>query len=72
MSNVETHDWVLDPSEKAGGVMKCSREGCEVRRVPLGGIWQRKKRAPWRSEAREMMHACVPAMAADAQSTRVD
>lgn len=62
MDNISTHDWVNDESEQAGGVLKCRREGCSLRRATIGGVWQRKKGAHWRSEAREMMPACGPAM----------
>lgn len=37
------HDWADDPDEKAGGVLKCQRPGCLVRKAKIGGVWQRKK-----------------------------
>lgn len=62
MDNASTHDWVNDASEKAGGVLICSRPKCGLRRTKIGGMWQRKKGAHWRSEQREMMPTCSPAM----------
>jgi len=57
--NEDTHHWVNDETDRAGGVERCGRRGCTIRRATIGGIWQRKKRAPWRSKSREPMPTCT-------------
>jgi hypothetical protein len=50
------HHWT-ESSER--GVEVCCRPGCYLRRRPNGGMWQRKKYAPWRSTTREPIPPCA-------------
>lgn len=60
----QEHQWT--PEIQDALVEVCARKGCEVRRVPGTGVWQRKRGAHWRKMASETIPPCKGLAAKDA------